>query len=182
MQEIGGADKAVGGLDSAGQQPVAAERAVVAQVVQLFVEGRIVGHHLVLGGVVHAEFPVDRLHDGGIAAGVLQGEMAAEFLASCRGRYDGQIMQRRDCLVHRPAVVQDPLGPEQVRDSARAARRREARGAQVQQVRGQAALFTASVVPQSHMLSPTTPNRDSQVASPAALFVPSGTATAPDRR
>src|ERR1039457_1555945 len=38
------------------------------------------------------------------------------------------------------------------------------------------ALFTASVVPESHMLSPTTPNRDSQAASPAALLVPSGTA------
>lgn len=36
--------------------------------------------------------------------------------------------------------------------------------------------FTASVVPLSHMLRPTTPYRDSQAVSPDSLLVPCGTA------
>ena len=50
MQEVCRPDKAVDGLDSAGQWLVAAERAVLPQVLDLQVEGRVVGQSAYFNG------------------------------------------------------------------------------------------------------------------------------------
>ena len=102
--------------------------------------------------------------------------MAAEFLAAHRNRHDGHLTQGQHGLGHGRVLVEDPLGPQQVRDCARAASRGEAGSIPDKQVRGQAGEFTASVVPAPHMLTPTTPKRERQLSPGAVRCVPAGTA------
>lgn len=152
-QEVGGADEAIGGDDVARQRQVAAERLVPGGIGQLLGVGGIVGHDPVLAAVMDDGPAAEHLHDGRVAARVIEREVQRHLLAMDLHRRHAHVAQAVERLGHRGELVDDVLRPHQVRERRPAVGGLVGRRAEVEPVGGQAVLVDrlgATGVPAAH--------------------------------
>ena len=142
---VGGANEAVSGRPLAGQRLVATERAVLLQVLDLLVIGRLVGHHGEALVVIDLRRAADILDHGGVAGLVRERQMHQRREAVWqdeRLNLEREVLLRFDGFGNRREVVQVVLHPLHDADGLQfgVALAKVCFARQVQRVRAQALL------------------------------------------